>query len=109
MKRLSPQWLVSLLIVLTYAAERGKPMLVCQMDVITAFFNGDFKEEIYMEQPPSFVQEGKQNLACKLNKSLYGLKQSPRCWKPKEKFTSHMKALVLKRALLLMSSLKSNQ
>ena len=80
--------------ILAYAAERG--MLVHQMDVITAFLNGDLKEEIYMEQPPGFVQEGKENLVCKLNKSLYGLKQSPRCWN--EKFTSHMKSLGFKES-----------
>lgn len=42
------------------------------MDVKSAFLHGDLNEEIYMEQPPNFVQE--ENLVCKPNKSLYGLK-----------------------------------
>lgn len=63
---------------LAYAAE--KRMLVHQMDVVTAFLNGVLDEEIYMKQPPGFCQPGNERLVCKLNKSLYGLKQSPRCW-----------------------------
>ena len=61
------------------------------MDVITAFLNGDLNEDIYMEQPPGYVQKGKEKLVCKLKKSLYGLKQSPRCWN--EKLTQHVKSL----------------
>ena len=55
-------------------------MLIHQMDVVTAFLNGKLKEEIYMQQPPGYVEQGKEHLVCKLKKSLYGLKQSPRCW-----------------------------
>jgi hypothetical protein len=44
-----------------------------QMNIKTTFFNGDFEEEIYMEQPEGFTQEG-EHLVCKLHKSLYGLK-----------------------------------
>lgn len=51
-----------------------------QMDVKTAFLNGELDEDIYMVQPEGFVQPGNENLVCKLNKSLYGLKQSPRAW-----------------------------
>ena len=74
---------------LAYAVQHR--MLVHQMDVITAFLNGDLKEEIYMQQPPGYIQPGKEELVCKLKKSLYGLKQSPRCWN--RKFTQHMKSL----------------
>ncbi len=57
-------------------------MEIHQMDVKTTFLNGDLEEEIYMEQPQGFTQEG-EHLVCKLHKSLYGLKQSPRVWNKK--------------------------
>jgi len=48
------------------------------MDVKTTFLNGKLKEDIYiyMKQPISSIQTRKDNLVYKLNKSLYGLKQS---------------------------------
>ena len=55
-------------------------LLLHQMDVVTAFLNGALDENIYMQQPDGYVQQGKEHLVCKLKKSLYGLKQSPRCW-----------------------------
>ena len=51
---------------------------LAQLDVKTVFLRGDLEEEIYMSQPDGFKVAGKENWACKLNKSLYGLKQSPR-------------------------------
>ena len=63
---------------LAFAVSRN--MFIHQMDVVTAFLNGKLDEDIYMEQPEGFVVRGKENLVCHLKKSLYGLKQSPRCW-----------------------------
>ena len=51
-----------------------------QADVTTAFLNGQLEEEVYMKQPKGFVQEGQEHLVCKLKRSIYGLKQSSRCW-----------------------------
>ena len=57
-------------------------MLVHQMDVKTAYLNAPIDCEIYMEQPEGFEKVGKngEKLVCRLNKSLYGLKQSGRNW-----------------------------
>ncbi|KAH9698451.1 hypothetical protein KPL71_024012 [Citrus sinensis] len=58
--------------------ERYRARLV--LDVKTAFLHGELEEEIYMLQPEGFVEIGKENLVCRLNKSLYGLKHAPMCW-----------------------------
>ena len=63
---------------LAFAVQHN--MLIHQMDVVTAFLNGNLNEEIYMHQPDGYAIPGKEHYVCKLNKSLYGLKQSPRCW-----------------------------
>ena len=47
------------------------------MDVKTAFLNGDLHESEYMAQPEGFVMEGKEQLGCKLKKSIYGLNRHP--------------------------------
>jgi hypothetical protein len=63
-------------------------MVLEQMDVKTAFLHADLEEQIYMEQPEGFSQPGQEHLVCKLKKSLYGLKQSPRQWY--KRFDSYM-------------------
>jgi len=64
--------------ILALAVE--KDLEIHQMDVSSAFLNGELEETIYMKQPEGFVIPEKEHLVCKLNKSIYGLKQSPRCW-----------------------------
>ena len=55
------------------------------MDVKTVFLHGDLDKEIYMEQPEGFTIKEKEDYVCKLKKSLYGLKQTPRQWYKKFK------------------------
>ncbi|GKA16567.1 zinc finger, CCHC-type containing protein [Tanacetum coccineum] len=58
-------------------------LVIHQMDVKTAFLNGDLDEEVYMNQPQGFIMHGNENKVCKLIKSLYGLKQEPKQWHQK--------------------------
>ena len=54
---------------------------IWQMDVKTAFLNGNLEENIYMVQPEGFIEQGQEQKVCKLNRSIYGLKQASRSWK----------------------------
>ncbi|UYV60287.1 hypothetical protein LAZ67_1000726 [Cordylochernes scorpioides] len=51
-----------------------------QYDVKSAYLYGKLDRVIYMEQPEGFVKPGEEHLYCQLKRSLYGLKQSGRCW-----------------------------
>ncbi|GJY79955.1 retrovirus-related pol polyprotein from transposon TNT 1-94 [Tanacetum coccineum] len=55
-------------------------MFVYQIDVKTAFLNGNLREEVYVSQPNRFVDKDKPNHVYKLKKALYGLKQALRAW-----------------------------
>nr|GFD01633.1 zinc finger, CCHC-type [Tanacetum cinerariifolium] len=48
-----------------------------------AFLNGKLEEEVYVNQPLGFIMPGNENKVCKLIKSLYGLKQTPKQWHQK--------------------------
>ena len=61
----------------------SRKMQVEHLDVKTAFLHGEIKEDIYMEQPPGFKKAGDKPLVCKLQKSIYGLKQAARAWNEK--------------------------
>nr|GEX61123.1 retrovirus-related Pol polyprotein from transposon TNT 1-94 [Tanacetum cinerariifolium] len=65
-------------IFLAYLAHKN--MVVYQMDVKTAFLNGNLREEVYVSQPDGFVDQDNPNHVYKLKKALCGLKQAPRSW-----------------------------
>nr|GEU40261.1 retrovirus-related Pol polyprotein from transposon TNT 1-94 [Tanacetum cinerariifolium] len=63
---------------LSYVAHKN--MVVYQMDVKTALMNGNLREEVYVSQSDTFVDQDNPNQEYKLKKALYGLKQGPRTW-----------------------------
>ena len=68
----------SLRTLMSLSTQRG--LELHHVDVHTAFLNGTLQEEVYMKQPPGYEKEGEEHLVCRLSKSIYGLKQSSRCW-----------------------------
>nr|GEV62845.1 hypothetical protein [Tanacetum cinerariifolium] len=65
-------------IFLAYAAHKN--MLIYQMDVKTAFLNGNLREEVYVSHPNGFVDPDNPSHVYKLKKALYGFKQASRVW-----------------------------
>nr|AAP54028.1 retrotransposon protein, putative, Ty1-copia subclass [Oryza sativa Japonica Group] len=88
--------LTTIRVLLALAASHG--LLVHQMDVKTAFLNGELEEEIYMDQPDGYVLEGQEGMVCKLLKSLYGLKQAPKQWHEKFDITLTSAGFVVNEA-----------
>ena len=84
--------LSSLRIILSIGASLD--LEIEQMDMITAFLNGDVDKEIYVEQPEGYK---KNNKVCKLRWSLYGLKQSPHLWN--KKIDGYLRKIRFKRCI----------
>ncbi|GJU24330.1 putative RNA-directed DNA polymerase [Tanacetum coccineum] len=64
--------------VLSLAVTNDWPLR--QLDIQNAFLHGNIKEQVYMKQPPGFIDPQRPNHVCLLHKSLYGLKQAPHAW-----------------------------
>ena len=65
-------------VLLSLAANLDWPLH--QLDVKNAFLHGNLEEEVYMDIPPGYMATSKTEVVCKLQRALYGLKQSPRAW-----------------------------
>jgi hypothetical protein len=70
--------LTSIRVLLSLAANLDWPLH--QFDVKNAFLHGDLEEEVYMDLPPGYTATSGDEVVCKLQRALYGLKQSPRAW-----------------------------
>ena len=69
---------VTVRVALTIVVHHGWSLK--QLDVNNAFLQGTLNEEVYVSQPPGFVNSDYPNHVCRLQKALYGLKQAPRAW-----------------------------
>ena len=77
----------TLKLLLSYCCQNG--LMIMQMDVETAFLNGAVKSEVFVKQPIGYAE--KRENVYKLEKALYGLRESPRAWY--ECFDNYMKNL----------------
>jgi hypothetical protein len=65
-------------VLLSLAISRG--WVIRQIDIQNAFLHGFLNEDVYMKQPAGFVDSEHPNHICKLDKSLYGVKQALCAW-----------------------------
>lgn len=65
-------------LMVSLAAQNSWPIF--QLDVKSAFINGELLEQVYIEQAPGYVIKGDEHKVYKVKKALYGLKQAPRAW-----------------------------
>jgi hypothetical protein len=65
-------------LVLSLAVSQG--WVLRQLDVQNVFLHGVLEEEVFMKQPPGYINAKFPSYSCKLDKALYGLKQASRAW-----------------------------
>nr|GEV47159.1 Gag-Pol polyprotein [Tanacetum cinerariifolium] len=75
------------------ANAASKNIIIYQMDVKTAFLNGELKEEVYVSQPEGFVDPDHPTHVYRLKRALYGLKQAPQAWYQASPTKKHLEAL----------------
>ncbi|GJY84327.1 retrovirus-related pol polyprotein from transposon TNT 1-94 [Tanacetum coccineum] len=71
----------------------SKNMTIYQIDVKTAFLNGELKEEVYVSQPEGFIDPDHPTNVYRLKKALYDLKQAPQAWYQASPTKKHLEAL----------------
>ncbi|GKF33247.1 retrovirus-related pol polyprotein from transposon TNT 1-94, partial [Tanacetum coccineum] len=71
-------WIEAIRIFIANAATKN--MIIYQMDVKTAFLNGDLQEEVFVSQPEGVEDQDNSTHVYRQKKALYGLKQAPRAW-----------------------------
>jgi len=65
-------------LVIVLATQHSWPIF--QLDVKSAFLHGDLEEQVFIEQPPGYINFGNEHKVYRLKRALYGLKQAPRTW-----------------------------
>lgn len=83
---------LSIRLILTLIVTNG--WAIHQIDISNVFLHGNLQERIIVSQPPGFQDPSKLDHVCLLHKSLYGLKQSARCWFQKLREVLHTLGLV---------------
>ncbi|KAL0445836.1 UNVERIFIED_CONTAM: hypothetical protein Slati_1711500 [Sesamum latifolium] len=73
---------------------------IWQMDVKTAFLNGFVEEEIFMDQPEGFTAVGEEQKVCRLQRSIYGLKQASRSWNTR--FDEVIRVMISSRTTVIL-------
>ena len=68
---------------LLLALAAAKDWRVHQLDIKSAFLNGELVETVFVRQPPGFAIKGTEHRVLRLRKALYGLRQTPRAWNAK--------------------------
>ena len=79
------------------AIAANEEMYVHQMDVVSAYVQGELHDEVYMKQPEMFVKRGEEMKVCKLLRPLYGLKQSGHEWY--KKFDNYLRKIGCSRTI----------
>ena len=70
--------------------------MIHHLNVKTTFLYGKIIDKIYMAQPLGFIVPGHETLVCKMNRALYGLRQSPRMWY--KRIDTYLRSLGLTRS-----------